>query len=204
MTVGERIKKRREALGLSQVDLAQKANISKQTLYKYENGIVTNIPSDKIELIANILRTSPAHLMGWETPTFQSGPFGRYRIPVLSSVAAGKPIYAEEDVLEWIDYDKDPGDHVKAVKIEGNSMIPRIQNGDTVIFDTDLEWEDGNVVIATVNGDHATCKRIKRYADGIALLSDNPDVAPMYFSKQEVSDLPVRVIGRVVEVREKI
>lgn len=130
--------------------------------------------------------------------------FGHYRIPVLTTVAAGKPIYAEEDVIEWIDYDKDPGDHVRACRIEGNSMIPRIQDGDTVIFDTDLDWEDGDVVIATVNGDHATCKRIKRYADGIALLSDNADMRPIYFSKQEVMELPVKIVGRVIEVRGKI
>lgn len=131
-------------------------------------------------------------------------PYGHYRIPVLTTVAAGKPIYAEEDVIEWIDYDKDPGDHVRACRIEGNSMIPRIQDGDTVIFDTDLGWEDGDVVIATVNGDHATCKRIKRYADGIALLSDNADMRPMYFSRDEVVELPVKIVGRVIEVRGKI
>ena len=83
-------------------------------------------------------------------------------------------------------------------------MIPRIQDGDTVIFDTDLGWEDGDVVIATVNGDHATCKRIKRYADGIALLSDNADMRPMYFSRDEVVELPVKIVGRVIEVRGKI
>ncbi|MGP1349007.1 MAG: helix-turn-helix domain-containing protein [Stomatobaculum sp.] len=66
MTVGERIKNRREELGISQVDLAISINTSKQTLYKYEKGIITNIPSDKIELIAKALHTTPAQLMGWE------------------------------------------------------------------------------------------------------------------------------------------
>ena len=143
--------------------------------------------------------------MGWdENVTIQTAQRSHYRIPVLTTVAAGKPIYAEEDVLQWIDYDKEPGDHVRACRIEGNSMIPRIQNGDTVIFDSELGWEDGDVVIATVNGDHATCKRIKKYADGIALLSDNANYAPMYFSGKEVNELPVKVIGRVTEVRGKL
>ena len=131
-------------------------------------------------------------------------PYGRYLIPVLTTVAAGKPIYAEEDVIEWIDYDKDPGNHIRACRIDGSSMIPRIQSGDTVIFDTELDWENGDVVIATINGDHATCKRIKRYADGIALLSDNASIAPMYFSRQEVEELPVTIVGRVIEVRGKL
>lgn len=65
MTVGERIKSVREKAGISQVDFATRMNVSKQTLYKYENNIVTNIPSDKIEAAAKICNVSPAYLMGW-------------------------------------------------------------------------------------------------------------------------------------------
>jgi len=66
MTKGERIKQQRIALGISQVDLADKIGVSKQTLYKYENDIVTNIPSDKIELLAKELHVSEAYIMGWK------------------------------------------------------------------------------------------------------------------------------------------
>lgn len=66
MTIGERIKEVRTKLGISQVSFADKIGVSKQTLYKYENDIITNIPSDKIEAIAEIGGTSPAYLMGWE------------------------------------------------------------------------------------------------------------------------------------------
>ena len=66
MTIGERIKKRRTSLGISQVSLADKVGISKQSLYKYENGIITNIPSDKISQIAASLDTTPSYLMGWD------------------------------------------------------------------------------------------------------------------------------------------
>lgn len=67
--VGSRIKKRRLETGITQTELADKANISKQTLYKYENNVITNIPSDKIEMIARILNCSPGYLMGWENDT---------------------------------------------------------------------------------------------------------------------------------------
>lgn len=66
MTIGERIRERREALKINQTDLADKISVSKQTLYKYENGIVTNIPSNKIEEIAKALNTTPEFLMGWK------------------------------------------------------------------------------------------------------------------------------------------
>lgn len=66
MTVGDRIKKQREILRITQTELAKKVNISKQTLYKYETNIVTNIPSDKIEKLAKELNVSESFLMGWE------------------------------------------------------------------------------------------------------------------------------------------
>lgn len=66
MTIGERMRKRRENLGLTQVSVADKAGISKQTLYKYENDIVTNIPLPTISKIAEVLNVSESYLMGWE------------------------------------------------------------------------------------------------------------------------------------------
>lgn len=70
MTIGERIKKIRNDLDMSQVDFANKIDVSKQTLYKYENNIITNIPSDKIEAAARLGNVTPAYLMGWETPDY--------------------------------------------------------------------------------------------------------------------------------------
>ena len=74
MTVGERLKELREKLGISQVDFAAKINVSKQTLYKYENNIITNIPSDKIEAAAKLGNISPAYLMGWSESLSDKSP----------------------------------------------------------------------------------------------------------------------------------
>lgn len=63
--IGARIKLLRNKAGMSQVSLADAIGVSKQTLYKYENGIVTNIPADKIQAIAKICNTTPAYIMGW-------------------------------------------------------------------------------------------------------------------------------------------
>ena len=65
----ERLKKRRKELGLTQEELADKVNTTKQTIYKYENEVVTNIPSDRIKELAKALDTTPAYLMGWEERT---------------------------------------------------------------------------------------------------------------------------------------
>ena len=72
MTIGERIKITREKLGMSQVDFADKIDVSKQTLYKYENNIITNVPSDKIEAIARIGNVTPSYIMGWDEPEHAS------------------------------------------------------------------------------------------------------------------------------------
>ena len=60
------MKKRRKDLGLTLEDVAKIVGVTRQTIQKYESGVVTNIPSDKIELIATALKTTPAYLMGWE------------------------------------------------------------------------------------------------------------------------------------------
>lgn len=67
-SVGERIRKMRIGIGMSQVEFAKAIGVSKQTLYKYENDLITNIPSDKIEAAAEICKVTPAYLMGWDEP----------------------------------------------------------------------------------------------------------------------------------------
>jgi repressor LexA len=66
LTIGERIKNKRKHLGYTLDDVAKKLGVSRPTVLKYENGIISNIPSDKIEAIAKALETTPAYLMGWE------------------------------------------------------------------------------------------------------------------------------------------
>lgn len=206
MTVGERLKSLRENIGLSQVDFADKINVSKQTLYKYENNLITNIPSDKIEAAARLGGVSPAYLMGWESsqdikPIKKKG----ITINVLGRVAAGIPIEAIENIIdtEEITEELATTGEFFGLQIHGDSMEPRINEGDVVIVRQQDDAESGDIVIALVNGCDATCKRLKKYADGIMLLSNNPKYEPMVFSNQEIVEKPVRIIGRVMELRAK-
>lgn len=66
MTIGNRIKNLRLQIGLSQSELAEMMGTIKQTIYKYETGVITNIPSDKIEQLAKIFKVSPSYIMGWD------------------------------------------------------------------------------------------------------------------------------------------
>lgn len=210
MTIGERIRETREKLRYSQVDFADKLNISKQTLYKYENNIITNIPSDKIEAVAKLANISPAYLMGWD---YNVGPIKKtvkdkkhgVTIYVLGRVAAGIPIEAIEDKIDTEEITEDlaaTGDFF-GLQIHGDSMEPKMSEGDVVIVRQQDDAESGDTVIVTVNGTDATCKRLRKYRDGIELISSNPSYEPMFFSNKEIEDKPVKVIGKVVELRCK-
>ena len=82
-------------------------------------------------------------------------------------------------------------------------MEPRMCEGDVVIVRQQDDAESGDIVIAMINGHDATCKRLMKYAGGISLLSFNPLYEPMMFSNEEIETKPVRIIGKVVENRQK-
>ena len=73
MSKGSRLKYLRESVGLGQTEAANRVGISKQTLYKYEKDIITNIPSDIIEGLASLYESTPSYIMGWDAPAASSG-----------------------------------------------------------------------------------------------------------------------------------
>lgn len=126
-------------------------------------------------------------------------------INVLGRVAAGIPIDAVTDIIdtEEISLEMARTGEFFGLQIKGDSMEPKISDGDVVIVRQQNDAESGDIVIATINGDEATCKRIRKYRDGIELVSSNPCYEPMFFSNEEIENKPVRIIGRVVELRAK-
>ena len=200
----KRIKKRRLELEYSFQDLADKTNMSKSTLQRYETGAIKNLPLDKLEVLASALQTTPSYLMGWDEAKEEPKRKG-IKIPVLGRVAAGVPIEMIEDVLDYEEITEDMAKHGEyfALKIQGDSMSPRIWNNDVVIVKQQDDAENGDIVIAAINGDDAVCKRLQKYSDGIALVSLNPQYEPIYLKKDEVDGKPVRIIGKVVELRGK-
>lgn len=207
MTVGERIKEIREKSGFSQVDFAAKINVSKQTLYKYENNIITNIPSDKIEAAAHLCNISPSYIMGWSdnvSPLHIKNTHGTV-INVLGRVAAGVPIEAIEEIIDTEEITEELArtGTFFGLQIHGDSMEPRMCEGDVVIVRQQDDAESGDIVIAMVNGNDATCKRLRKYRDGIELIANNPSYEPMFFTNEEILSKPVRIIGKVVELRGK-
>ncbi len=157
---------------------------------------------DKIELMANYFGIEKSDLV--ENHDNKRKSTGT-TINVLGRVAAGIPIDAVEEI---IDTEEIPKDMAKTgtyfgLQIHGDSMEPRMCEGDVVIVRQQNDAESGDIVIASVNGNDATCKRLRKYRDGIELISNNPAYAPMFYSNKEIEQKPVRIIGKVIELRGK-
>lgn len=202
MVTPARIKSTRESLKLTKRELAKRIGVHESSINKYEKGLV-DIPLSKITELARVLNVTESYLMGWEDDDKET-PQG-IKIPVLGTVAAGIPISAVEDIL---DYEEIPQSwhnqgEFFGLKIKGDSMKPDINNGDTVIVKQQSTANNGDVVIALVNGDDATCKKFEKLDNGIMLISNNSEYSPMYFSNEEVITKPVVIVGRVVELRRK-
>ena len=195
------------AIGMSPVELSKDSGVSKSALNHYLKGDL--VPSqENAEKMAAVLKVNPLWLMGIQKNMISDQPVvsdGAVQIKVLGRVAAGIPI---EAVTEYIDTEEIPakmaqsGDYF-GLQIHGDSMEPRMREGDVVIVRKQDDAENGDIVIAMVNGSDATCKRLTKYAGGIGLISLNPNYDPMMFTDQEIVDKPVRIIGKVVELRAK-
>lgn len=203
MTIGQRIKYRREELKMSQDELAQAIGYkSRSSINKIEMD-TRNLTQSKIKEIADALRTTPGYIMGWTTP---EPPVSKaVRIPVLGDVQAGLPVTAVEDILDYEEIDKDMASRGEyfGLRIHGQSMEPRMLEGDVVIVRSQPMVENGEIAIVKVNGDMATVKKVRFTSDGLMLVPLNPTFEPIFYTAAEVAELPVRIIGKVVELRAK-
>lgn len=187
---------------VSQTEICNTLGIKMPTFSDWVNA-KTYPRIDKIELMANYFGISKADLV--EEHTAQSTNSNAVTIKVLGRVVAGLPIEAVENIIdtEEISEELSKTGEFFGLQIHGNSMEPKFSEGDVVIVRKQEDAESGDIVIATVNGTDATCKRLRKYRDGIELISTNPSYEPMFFSAEEIEQKPVRIIGRVVELRAK-
>lgn len=218
MTLGEIIKEYRDTHGLSMEAFSEKSGISKayiSLLEKNKHPKTGKTIAPSIQCIRQV-----ADGMGIDFNILFSKLNGNVTLPetdishqhrkgitinVYGRVAAGVPL---EMIEEIIDTEEIPEEMAKTgeffgLQIHGDSMEPKISNGDVVIVRKQDDADTGDTVIATVNGNEATCKRLKKYRDGIELIATNPSYEPMFFSNEEIEKKPVRIIGRVMELRAK-
>ena len=213
MTIGERIKLHREKANLTQDELAKQLNTTKQTIYKYENNVVTNIPSDKIEKMAELFGVNPGYLMGWSdipnSPENEAKQFDNIfpvsikKFPLLGEIACGEPIFVNEDresyVLSGTDINAD-----FCLKAKGDSMIGvRIFDGD-VVFIKKTEIVENGEIAAIVIDDEVLLKRFYYFPDEslLTLQSENPKYPPKNYTNEQLDH--IRVLGKAVAFQSDI
>lgn len=156
---------------------------------------------DRIEIMANYFGIEMSDLIE-DRENSQSK---AHRIPVYGKVAAGIPLEMVEDIIDYEEIPAkwgDPSDFF-CLQIEGNSMEPRIANGDVVVVKKQADADTGDIVIFSVNGESASCKRLRKMDDGLMFIPNNNEYFPKMYRWDEVKDLPVQILGKVVELRAK-
>lgn len=187
----------RKARGLTQQELAKYTGLNRTRISNYELGIrEPNFETQ--ELLADFFNVRLDYLMDRENNSNNI-------IPVLGRVVAGIPLEAVEEI---IDYEEIPQSMAKngeyfALQIKGNSMEPKFSEGDVVIVRKQEDVDNGDIAIVLVNGNEATVKKIKKFDGGINLIPTNSEYEVLTYTADEIEKLPVRIIGKVVELRAK-
>lgn len=220
MKIGEYIKEFRKKHDMTMQEFADKSGLSKGYISMLERGkhpqsnrqLVPSINTfGKVaaamgisvdELIANLDADQIVDLK------HESQNTDYFIVPVLGRIPAGVP---REMVPDVIGHEKlfrsefrDDEDKYFCLQISGHSMEPNICDGDTVVIHEQKDAADGKIVIARVNHEDATCKRLKKYHDSIALVPINPNYDPLVFSNKQIVEEPVEILGVVKELRRKI
>lgn len=193
-----RLREIRKKHGDTQRQLAAYLNVTPQMVSKYElgisemSGVVEKRISQRYGVTIDYLRGNVVKA----TAT---------RIPVYTSIPAGIPLDSIRDIDGWEEIPADmPGTYF-GLKVKGRSMEPVIRDGDTVICVSQDTVDSGDIAVIVVRDNEATLKQYKRSCDGITLIGFNPDVYPPHFyTAYEVDSLPIRVVGKAVEVRHKL
>lgn len=214
VTIGNRIRNRREELCLSQDELAKRLGYkSRSSINKIELD-QRNLTQSKIKALADALETTPAYIMGWnednQNSTVEESKFVQNlfpievkRFPLLGNVACGTPIFADEEKELYVEAGANiPADF--CLKAKGDSMIgARICDGDIVFIHQQEMVEDGEIAVVLIE-DEATLKRVQYNpeANELLLFAENPQYKTMRFSGEELNH--IRILGRAVAFQSDI
>lgn len=209
-TFSNRLKIAMRIRNIKASELSAKTGIAKSSLSEYIKGKY-EAKQDGVFLLAKALDVNEAWLMGCNVPMERNDdllkkigaiPLSNIettKIPVLGTVKAGYDYLAEENIIDYISFQVDGADkeNYYALNVIGDSMTPLFDNGDTVIVHKQDDFDNGDNCVVLINGDEATIKKVYRGNTGIELKAINPYYPPRIFTKEEIKDLPVKIIGVV-------
>lgn len=193
----------RQAKGFTMKETAVKLGMPYTTYVSYEKG--DREPNSEILIkLADFYNTTVDYILGVNDNPLHESSSGVI-IPVLGYVKAGIPMTAIENIIDYEEISQEQArtGEFFGLQIKGDSMEPRITEGDVVIVRKQETVENGEIAVVLINGDDATVKKFYKTDAGIKLVSTNPTYDPFFFTPDEVNSLPVSVIGKVVELRAK-
>lgn len=204
-TFQNRLQKAINIRNIKPVELHEKTGISESLISKYLSGNAI-ARQKKLSLLSDALSISPVWLMGYDVP-IESIPIKnieKAKIPVLGTVKAGYNYLAQENIVgyESINNVSNPEEYY-ALQVTGDSMEPLFSDGDIAIVHKQDDFESGNTCIVLINGNEATVKKVVRMEDGIDLIAMNPYYPIRHFSKEDMKEIPVKIIGKVIEARKR-
>lgn len=199
MTMGQRIRQLREKHGMTQEYLGDRVGASKQSIYKYEQGIVTNIPLETLYSLAAVLQTTPGYLTGWGGAG-DDGPASAPKantVPLVNRVAGGTSVWDEQNVEDYIPAPpRCQADF--SLRFQGDSMInARIFDGDIVYVHSQRDVDNGEIA-AVLIGEEVVLRKVFRTPDRLALRAENPMYSDKVFSGEEIKG--VQILGKAMAI----
>lgn len=209
MTIGDKIKRLREEMGLTQDEVATAVDTTPQNIYKYEKGIISNIPLAKIEKLASLFGVTPWELAGWEgtAPVLSEN---LVEFPVIGEIAAGFDHIALED-SQSAHHVEIPASYLKGrprsdffvLRVCGDSMYPLYMDGDKVLIKKAPSLERSGEIGAVLYEDYATLKKVEYVTgeDWMRLVPVNPTYQPKMIEGADLEQC--RILGvPVLLIRE--
>lgn len=206
MDMGERLKELRLKKGATQEEVGKVINVTKPTIMKYEKGLVENLKRSSIEKLAKYFEVAPSYLMCLDENKTDRLGNPVTSIPILGTVKAGYDYLAQENWIGTIDVETSlvgNGNEYFALKVHGDSMSPVLIENDIVIIKKQNDFENGDIVVAIINGNEATIKKGKKSDSSILLQPLNSAYEPLIFTYDEMKTIPVEIIGIVKQLKRE-
>lgn len=213
--IGNKIRNLREQRSLTQEEIAEYLNTTPQTISRYEIGDrKTN--QDILFKLAEYFKVSINDFfppLSFDNASIADISSDTIQIPVLGSIKAGTPIEAQEDILEYVDIPTEwtkGGKLYYGLKISGDSMYPKYNENDIVIFEhiEDFVSAQKKDCAVMVNGFDATFKNVTITENGITLvplnINNSDNYQPIFYDNEQINSLPVRIVGIAREKRTRL
>ena len=188
------LSERRKELGLTQKEVADAVGVAEATVSRWESGEIANMRRDRISALAKILKCSADFIMtgNQNAPTVPPGfePLPEMAtVPLVGRIACGQPITAEENLEGYVSI---PAEwHATFTLLcEGDSMEPRIKDGDLVAIRSQPQVENSEIAAVRIDCE-ATLKHVYLYPDKIVLQPENPNYAPIVKIGEEMNDVTI-------------